>query len=75
MNSVLGQKEYNGYDNERQQAKDQECSKADQWEKLIYFMLDVGDHFETAELAYFFHGSKHDDNHIISILSEPMDVN
>ena len=58
VHGILGQEKDDWGNDECKEAEDQECSETEQWEKLIDFMLDVSDHFETAELTYFLHWSK-----------------
>ena len=55
VDGVFGQEKDYRCDNESQEAKDDEKTEADQREELIDFMFNVCDHFETAELANFFH--------------------
>jgi hypothetical protein len=65
MHSILSQEKDYRCDNECQKTEDKECAQADEWEKLIDFVLDIGDHFQTAELTYFFHWSTGDTTRVI----------
>lgn len=45
MYSILCQEKDDRCDNECQKTEDKECAQADEREKLIDFVLNVGDHF------------------------------